>query len=145
MWRKQAEDFTGERVSTADFNRVRDAYQARDESPVKNIQQTSTSTSSPSSSGATADTLTGAVIWRVPGEEPLMNPSKGSPARKVNHTLALIVQLEKDIELTRIKAEKHRANIIQIKKEERRAKADARRSKADYERSATVLLLKNRL
>ena len=147
LWRKQAEDFTGERVSTADFNRVRDAYQARDESPVKNIPQTSTSTStsSPSSSGATTDTLTGAVIWRVPGEEPLMKPSKGSPARKVNHTLALIVQLEKDIELTRIKAEKHRANIIQIKKEERRAKADARRSKVDYERSATVLLLKNRL
>jgi pSer/pThr/pTyr-binding forkhead associated (FHA) protein len=147
MWRSQAEDFTGKRVSTAEFNRVRDEYVKRDEaglslaSPKNKTGKPKNKTSKHNSPA----TVSGAVLWRIPGEVPLMEPSSGSPSKRVNHTLTLIEQLEKEIDQTKRKAEIHRSNIIRIKKEEKRARKEARKAKLEYEKSATILLLKNRL
>ena len=155
VWRAQAEEFTGERVSTAEFERVRNEYVKRDEAGLSLASSSSTSHKSPAktTTGPTTQvqqqhspaTVTGAVLWRVPGEVPLMEPSSNSPGQRKNHTLTLIEQLEKEIELTKKRAENHRSNIAQIKIEEKRARKDARKAKLEYEKSATVLLLKNRL
>jgi hypothetical protein len=131
LWKKQAEEYTGEKVSEKEFHRVSELYRERDESPKKQAR--------------VKGTTTGAILWNVPGETPLMEPSTGSPGKRTNHTLTLIEQLERDIKSTKDRAQRHRLNIIQIEKDEKRAKRDAKKAKKEYENHATVLLLQNRL
>ena len=132
-WKKEAEEFTGQKITDVEFNRVSELYRERDESPSKKTQQ-----------NLNDGTTQGAILWRVPGAKPLMKPSQ--PLKMYDSpTLSLIEQLEREIENTKKKAEKHRRNINQIQKDERQAKKDARIAKKEYENSATVLLLKHRL
>jgi pSer/pThr/pTyr-binding forkhead associated (FHA) protein len=125
-----AEQMTGVRVSTAQANE---------------IVSLGTTTGKPN---ASSSSLSGGVIWNLPGEEPaparaLALAPEISPTRK--HTKSLIDQLESDIQATRQRVKKMRKNIIRLEREEKRARKDGRVHKKAYQQNATMLLIKNRL